>query len=395
MGPRGGRLAQYRKGIQLALRPTVDTEAKRKANEAELEAMDGLVAMSEQSDPKRLAVPQSDEPPTAEESMNAVVPAAPMGPVPWETKFRTGYELFERLRSLTHETQHNILTLLQTVEFANVGDGDDVPVMMVFAEFWGYNPDSNPTSKQGGNAGKQLIWFERGFNPGGSLYARNTAQGDALQVNEKNKSYFRVRVTGPIAEDDYVIVTLHFVDGQSTQQVTQEWAKKQVPDGAVFASAPGPFLNPKLKAWQGKKESVSTVDELLFPLDMNGYSINPNGGIPELTIKHTDRGKGGTKTTVYRKFFLKITLASNPNIYQTTPNFNIFARNNDGGREATADRDLPEGYRVLDPSERDPLLGAGKYGLASASGPSSGAGSSTDPIIATVVPPSSAESDPQ
>lgn len=397
--PQERRLVQYRKGLQLALRPTVDTEVKRTANEAELEATDGLIAMFEQqSDPKRQAVPQSDEPPTAVGPMNVepptqpIVPAAPMQPVLWETKFRTGSELFERLRALPPETQHNILTLLQTADLVNVGDGDDGPAKMVFAQFQGFNPDSNPITKQAGNTGKQPIWFELGFNPGGSLYPRNPAQGDALQVNDKNKTYFRVQVTGSRMQNDQVIVTLH-VDDQFATQVTKTWAEAQVPAGARYKAAPGPFLNPAVKARQSKIDT-STLDELRFDLDINGYSVGPNGGIPELTIKHTDRGKGATPGVIYRKFFLKVTLASDPNVYQISPKFNIFGRVNDGGREATANLPLPLGYRVVQPWELDSSLGAGGYGSAAAVGPSSGAGSSTDPLVATVLPPPSAAPDP-
>lgn len=396
------RAAFVSSGLQLALRPTVDTEVKR--SEAERDAMEGILAMTEQPDPKRRAMPQSDEPPTAGESMNAMVPAAPVGPVLWETKFGTGPELFARLRSLPPETQHKILALLQPAESANVGDGDGGRAKMKFEEFQGYNPDSKPSSKQAGNTGKQMIWFEGGFNPGGSLYARNESQGGASQVFIKNKAYFRVQVTGPIAKNDLVIVTLHAVVGQSSEQVTEAWAKAQLEKGdKKDAVASGPFLDPNRRLCQFRKGSgpptvdqgsgPTTVDQLEFPLDTEGYSVNTNNDIPDLTILYINRMKKGG--AAHMKFFLKIALKSNPNVYQTTPAFNIFARMNDEGRKATANVDLPQGYRVVQESETAPSLLAARCGLPSAPDPSSGAGSSTDPLVATVVPPSGAEPDPQ
>lgn len=396
--PRERRLVQYRKELQLTLRPTVDTDASEKRGPEEADAVDGLMAMFAQNR-KRQAV-ENNEPPPPQEPMNVdppaqpIVPVAPAesevpeGPVEWENEFGSADKILERLRGLTPVLQQNILTLLQT---ANIDLTS--PTQMIFVEFQGYNPDSAPVNKRAGNAGKRVIWFEKGFNPGGSIYPRSQLQGDTIQVNDKNKSYFRVRVTGTRAQKDSVIVTLHVYD--PPMQVTKEWAAAQIKDDAKYAAAPGPFLTPDVKGMQ-KKAGMSTVDELEFRLDANGFAVGPNGTIPELTIKHTDRSKGSGGKQVYRKFYLKITLKSNPTVYVTTQSFNIFGRVADEGRSATADKALPEeGFRPVLPEELDRAFQDGSQATVAADQQSSsGAGSSTDPLVATVLPPPSAAPDP-
>ena len=404
--PRERRLVQYRKGLQLALQSTVDTEAKRGPEERD--AVDVLMSMFNEPDSKRQAV-ENNEPPAAPEPMNvdpptqAIVPVAPADaadstaltvpeepdkPVEWETKFGSADKILEQLRKLTPVLQQNILTLLQTSNIDLTS-----PTQMVFVEFQGYNPDSAPATKHAGNTGKQVIWYEKGFNPGGSIYPRNSLQGDSLQVADKNKSYFRVQVTGERSQEDAVIVTLHVADPPAL--VTKAWAEAQVKADAKYDTAPGPFLAPEVKGVQ-KKEGMLTVDELEFRLDPNGFSVGPNDTIPELTIKHTDRSKGGGGTQVYRKFYLKITLKSDPRIYVTTNTFNIFGRIADEGRAKTAGKELPaEGYRPVLPEELDRSFYDGTKATAAAGKtPSSGAGSSTDPLVATVVPPPMAAPDP-
>lgn len=415
--PRERRLVQYRQKLQLALQPTVDTDAPKRGPE-ESDALEGLMSLFNEPNSKRQAVANSEPPPplpppAAPEPMSvdpptqAIVPVAPADaadaadaadstaltvpdePVEWETKFGSADKILERLRNLTPTLQQNILTLLQT---ANIDLTS--PTQMVFVEFQGYNPDSAPTTKHAGNTGKQVIWFEKGFNPGGSLYPRNRLQGDSVGVYDKNKSYFRVRVTGEREQEDAVIVTLHVADPPA--QVTKAWAEAQIKAGAKYDAAPGPFLAPEVKGVQ-KKEGMSTVDELEFRLDADGFSIGPNDTIPELTIKHTDRSKAGGGTQVYRKFYLKITLKSNPAIYVTTNTFNIFGRVADQGRAKTTGMALPEeGYRPVLPEELDPSFHDGTQATAAAGQPpASGAGSSTDPLVATMVPPPMAAPDPE
>lgn len=405
--PRERRLVQYRKGLQLALRPTVDTDAPKQARRDESDALEGLMSLFNEPNSKRQAVANNEPPPLPPpEPMNVDPPAQPIvpvapeepgasdaseEPVAWELEFENADKILERLRALTPSLQQNILTLMQTAGTDFLADTE-----MIFVEFQSYNPDSAPVSKQAGSTGKEVIWFEKGFNPGGSIYPRNELQGDAVQVNDKNKLYFRVRVSGDREPKDAVLVTLHVFDQEGTQ-VTKAWAESQVKQTAKYKAAPGPFLNPNVKAQQDKVD-MSTVDQLTFPLDINGFAVGPNNTIPELTIKHTDRSKGGIGS-VYRKFYLKITLQSDPTVYVTTPKFNIFGRVADEGRAATANLPLPEeGYRKVLAGEKDPAFRDGKvqaaFGPSPGAGPSSGAGSSADPLVATVVPPPTAAPDP-
>lgn len=374
MNPRLRRLVQYRQGPQLALRSTVDTEAKR--DREDLEASDTLadLAMSGTSDagnkrqetePQTQPMVEYTEPPQQQPEEEASDPTAV--PVPWESEFSNPYDFYGLLQALNPRVQRDILMLLNTA----MQSGSTTRIQ--FVPMIGVNPDSSPAGA-GGNFGKDQIWFYNGFNPGGSLYPRNEYQDGVAQVIDKIKTHVSVRVTGPRAEKEFIVVTLHLEDGQ---RVTKAWAESRIKPTAKNQTAPGPFLNPFSSSMQ-KKEQMPTLDSLEFELDRQGYT-----GDAAFTIKHTD-AKGGVLNTAHNKFYLKLALKSNPAYYVITPKFNIYGRVADGGRAVP--RPLPLGYDYVNRQ------------MTTVVAPSSEAGPSQapEPVVATLMPPSGAVApDPQ